>query len=57
MNVLATTSGVNKYILICLPNSNPSATAGKKAMTTLAAKRLAVMSVGKSKTVLEIFCQ
>ena len=57
MNVLATTSGVNKYNLICLPNSNPSTTAGKKAIKTLAAKRLADMSVGKSKTVREIFCQ
>ena len=57
MNVLATTCGVNKCSLMALPNSRPSTTAGKNAISTFSAKRCACRLLGSEATVLRIFCQ
>ena len=39
MNVLATTSGVNKWALTMLPNSRPSTSASRKLMPPLERER------------------
>ncbi len=57
MNVVATTTGVNRCALMALPNSRPSTTAGTKPMNTFSAKRWACRSVGRATSVARIFCQ
>ena len=39
--LMATTSGVNRFALMALPNSKPNTTAGKKPMTTFSTNRWA----------------
>jgi hypothetical protein len=57
MKVLATTVGVNRWALMALPNSRPSTTAGRKAISTLSAKRRAFGWRGSATTVEWILCQ
>jgi len=55
--LLATTTGVNKWALMALPNSRPSTTAGTKATSTFSTNCCACFSVGSATTVARIFCQ
>ena len=57
MNVVATTTGVNRWALMALPNNKPITTAGRKAISTLSARRCACFCVGSATTVSRIFCQ
>ena len=57
MKVLATTTGVNRFALIALPNSKPSTTAGMNAISTFSENCCACFSVGSATTVSRIFCQ
>jgi hypothetical protein len=44
MKVVATTTGVNRWALMALPNSKPITTAGKKAISTLSRKTLRLLA-------------
>ena len=57
MKVVATTCGVNRCALMALPNSRPSTTAGRKAISTFSVKRCACRLLGSATTVSRIFCQ